>query len=89
MNTGEGLTDSGIALILKRLKKRAGVTGRTNPHAFRHGFAREFILNGGDIVVLSKLLGHNNINTTAAFYAIFTEDELAGMHAKFSPLSQF
>jgi integrase/recombinase XerD len=89
MNTGEGLTDSGIALILKRLKKRAGIQGRVNPHSFRHGFAREFILNGGDIVVLSKLLGHNNINTTAAFYAIFTEDELAQMHAQFSPLSKF
>jgi integrase/recombinase XerD len=87
MTTGQGLTEAGVALILKRLKKRAKITGRVNPHSFRHGFAREFILNGGDIVILSRLLGHQNINTTAAFYAIFTEDELKDLHEKFSPIS--
>lgn len=87
MNTGERLTESGVALILKRLKKRAGITGRVNPHSFRHGFAREFLMNGGDISILAKLLGHKNINTTAAFYAVFTEDELKTLHEQFSPMS--
>jgi site-specific recombinase XerD len=87
MNTGAGLTHSGVSLMLKRLKARAGITGRANAHAFRHNFAREFIINGGDISILAKILGHKSMTTTAAFYAIFTEDELSEIHAKFSPLN--
>lgn len=80
------LTASGIAQILKRLKKRAGVEGRVNPHSFRHAFAREYLKNGGDLVTLVRLLGHENTDTTAAFYALFTQDELAELHEKYSPL---
>lgn len=84
--TGKGLTDSGINQMLKRLKKRAGVRGRVNPHSFRHHFAREFILSGGDVVTLARLLGHTDIKTTTAYYAVFTEDELADLHRRHTPM---
>lgn len=84
--TGARLTESGINQLLKRLKARAGVTGRVNPHSFRHGFAREYLLNGGDLVTLARLLGHSDISTTAAYYAVFSQDELADLHEKHSPL---
>lgn len=74
--------------MIKRLKKRAGIKGRVNPHSFRHGFAVEYIKAGGDVATLAKLLGHRNINTTAAFYALFTQNELSEMHNKFSPLRE-
>jgi site-specific recombinase XerD len=86
MATEQRITGDGIAHILKRLKTKAGIDDSIYAHGFRHGFAREFILNGGDIGVLAKLMGHSNINTTAAYYAIFREDELKGMHTQFSPL---
>lgn len=86
MTTGEPLTESGVNQILKRLKDRAEVTGRVNPHSFRHGFAREYLRNGGDLVTLARLLGHRDISTTAAYYAVFANDELADFHEKFSPL---
>lgn len=86
MNTGEPLRAAGIYEILKRLKERAGVTGRINPHAFRHGFAREYIKSGGDVVTLAKILGHKDIRTTAEYYALFTDHELGEMHDRYSPV---
>lgn len=82
-NDGRPLTQSGVHEMLKRLKKRAGVRGRVNPHSFRHGFAREYIKGGGDISTLARLLGHADIQTTHVYYAIFSEDELQQMHDKY------
>lgn len=83
---GAKLTESGVNQMLARLKSRAGVTGRVNPHSFRHGFAREYLRNGGDLATLARLLGHSDISTTAAYYAVFSQDELADLHERFSPL---
>ena len=80
------LTKGGISQILKRLKKRGNVTGRANPHSFRNNFAREYLMNGGDLVTLSRLLGHEDIKVTAERYAVFSENELAEQHEKFSPI---
>lgn len=88
IETGRGLTVDGIAQIFKRLKKRAGVTGRVNPHAFRHHFAREYIRDGGDIATLAKLMGHSSIEMTSDYYAIFTESELKEFHEKHSPIKK-
>jgi len=62
------------------------VSGRCNPHSFRHNFAREYLRNGGDLATLAKLLGHSNISTTASYYAVFASDELAQFHERYSPL---
>lgn len=86
MESGKGLSMSGVHEILKRLKKRAKVKGRVNPHSFRHRFAREFIRNGGDISTLAKLLG-NSIQVSADYYAVFDEDELREIHDKYSPMN--
>lgn len=86
---GEPLTSWGVREILRRLKTRAGVTERANPHSFRHGFAREYIKAGGDVVTLAQLLGHKSVNTTAAYYAVFSANELAEMHEQKTPLKAF
>lgn len=88
MRTGQPLGDSGLNQLLKRLKKRANVNGRVNPHAFRHGFAREYIISGGDLSTLARLLGHSNVSITAAYYAVFSPDELAAFHEKHTPLNK-
>lgn len=86
LTTGEPLGTSGVDQTLRRLKKAAGVKGRVNPHSFRHAFAREYLRAGGDAIRLAKLLGHDSVDTTAAYYAIFTADELAESHEQLSPL---
>jgi integrase/recombinase XerD len=65
-----------IQQMLRRLKKKAGVTEICNPHSFRHAFARDSITRGLDLARTSRLLGHTNIKTTATYYAIFAVDEL-------------
>jgi len=86
MNDGNPLTASGIYQLLKRLKKKAHVRGRVNPHSFRHAFARTYLENGGDLVTLARLMGHNDVNVTANYYAVFSKTELAELHGKHSPL---
>jgi len=83
---GRRMSMSGLAQLLKRLAKRAGVTGRVNPHSFRHGFAREYLANGGDLGTLSQLMGHSDVSVTVASYAVFRDSELAVLHEKFSPV---
>ena len=81
------LTPNGVATMLSRRSKKAECTGPTNAHAFRHGFARHFLLNGGDIGPLADILGHESVETTKRFYGIFTLGELQTMHEKFSPVA--
>lgn len=86
LNTSEPLTGSAINQMLKRLKQRTNVRGRVNPHGFRHHFARHYLQSGGDLVTLARLLGHEDVNVTAQYYAVFSSDELADMQRKHSPL---
>ena len=83
---GTPLTRWGIQNMLKRLKKRAGVTGPASAHAFRHGFAINYLLNGGDLATLADLLGHKDIETTKRYYARFRQDQLREQHDRYSPV---
>jgi len=82
------LTPGGVAQMLKRRAKKAGVTGAVNPHSFRHFFAREYLMNGGDLGTLSDLLGHSSVEVTKASYAIFTIQELKEKHRRYSPVTK-
>lgn len=82
------LTEEGLKEMLRRLKKRSGVTGHVNPHSFRHGFAREWIRNGGDISTLARVLGHSDPAVTARFYSVFSDQELVEFHQRYSPVSR-
>lgn len=80
------LTVNGLRLLLNRLKRKAGIKGRVNPHAFRHAFARAYLSNGGDLATLSQLLGHKDISSTA-IYTQYVAEELAVLHGRYSPIS--
>jgi hypothetical protein len=62
--------------------------GRVNPHAFRHAFAREHILNGGDLGPVSEMMGHTQIAVPKLFYAVFQADELRAWHEAYCPVSR-
>lgn len=87
LKNGEQLMTSGINQILQRLRERAGVEGICNPHSFRHAFARQYLLNGGDLATLSDLLGHADVGVTKRFYSIFYVEELRQQHDRFSPVA--
>jgi site-specific recombinase XerD len=85
---GEVITTQGVREMLRRLKTSARVEGPCNPHAFRHGFAREYLLSGGDMGTLADILGHADIATTWQSYAIFRTAELAEKHSRHSPIAR-
>ncbi|MDL2212210.1 tyrosine-type recombinase/integrase [Erysipelotrichaceae bacterium OttesenSCG-928-M19] len=44
------------------------------PHCFRHYFAKSFLKNGGDSLVLQQLLGHESSKTTELYVKMDEED---------------
>lgn len=65
---GKPITPRGVSQALQQFGKRYGIRKEVmHPHGFRHFFAKEFLKNGGDITLLSDLLGHENLGTTAIY----------------------
>ena len=80
------LTTYGVRMVLKRLKKIAGVSGFVNPHSFRHAFAKRAILRGISDSVLANLMGHTDIKTTHNAYLIYRTQESQDAHRRYSSL---
>lgn len=53
--------------LLKRLRDRAGLTCRVSAHTFRHTYAVNYLLAGGDVYLLKELLGHSTVTTTEGY----------------------
>jgi integrase/recombinase XerD len=81
---GTGLTYHGIQQILKRLKARAGLERRCSPHTFRHTFARNYLVNGGDVFSLQQILGHTTLDMVRRYVSL-ADTDVAGRHDLASP----
>ena len=58
------LTKNGVTLLFRRIRERAGMTGkRISPHIFRHSFAIRYLVLGNDPFSLQELLGHEDMTT--------------------------
>jgi site-specific recombinase XerD len=83
---GLPLTKSGIQQMMRRIGRRAGITGvRCSPHTFRHTFAKYYLLNGGDIFSLQKMLGHSSLGSVRVYLELFAVD-VKRQHQRFSPV---
>jgi len=60
--------------LVKEYAKKAGIQRRIFPHMFRHGFAVNFLNNGGTIPALKGILGHSNIEDTMIYLRITSAD---------------
>lgn len=78
------LTTVGLYQIIRAIGRVVGITGRFNPHSFRHGLARSLLQRGLDLGRVSRILGHSDEKVTAQFYGVFSQQELADAHAKYS-----
>ena len=58
---------------------------KTSAHLYRHTFAKKWILNGGDIFRLQKLLGHSDLAVVKEYVNMFSKDLSIGFD-KFNPL---
>lgn len=81
---GGALGSRGVQQVFKRLKARAGIPGRCSPHTLRHTFARAYLLNGGDVFSLQRMLGHSTLDMVKRYVAL-ADTDLAARHRTASP----
>lgn len=53
--------------LVKEIANRARVSREVTPHVLRHTFATLFLQKGGSLAALSKILGHDRLETTAIY----------------------
>jgi len=67
------LSDHGLALIIKKLARRARFARPVNPHSIRHSFATHLLDNGCDLKSVQEMLGHKNLQTTEIYTHVSLE----------------
>ena len=77
------LTSECIQRAYREAKKRARITKYGGVHTLRHCFATHMLYMGGtDLVSLQRMLGHNNLQTTARYLQM----SVNGNGARHNPL---
>ena len=70
---GQQLVKSTCYHKLYEYNKKRGVE-TTGIHRYRHTFAKQWILNGGNVVSLSQLLGHSSLEITQNYIHLLVSD---------------
>lgn len=73
---GKRLKEAGLYWAVKRLAKRAGVTGPCSPHQWRHAFGRRMAERRMNLGTLSQVMGHTSSKVTVDHYGQFAVDDL-------------
>ncbi len=84
---GRPLSPTAVYKGIRSLGARAGISGvRCSPHTFRHTFATRYLLLGGDLLTLARLLGHSphSLEVTQRYVTLLDAD-LRAAHRRFSP----
>lgn len=85
--TEEKLTTKALQSALYDYNRKRGVE-KTSAHALRHTFAKIYIMNGGDVLRLQKILGHSTLEMTRHYVNLFGADLKKG-YDDVVPLSGF
>lgn len=70
---GEIMNNSTLGHNMNDYNRKRGV-GKTGLHRWRHTFAKKYILNGGDIFRLQKILGHSDMTIVRNYVNMFSND---------------
>jgi site-specific recombinase XerD len=64
--------------VVKRLGQQAGIRGvRCSPHDCRHTYAVSYLRAGGNIMSLSRLMGHSSVTITERYLRQFSAEDAA------------
>ena len=61
-----GIGDRMVRVRLREIGRRANIDG-VHPHTLRHSFARGVLDEGGNLVDIAAVLGHNSLRTTQRY----------------------
>jgi integrase/recombinase XerD len=81
---GEKASDRTYQQLVRRYNIKRNVN-RTSIHVFRHTFAKQWILNSGDIARLQSIMGHSSLSVTNEYLQMFGQDLQADFD-RFNPL---
>lgn len=76
------LTPRSVQRIVEKYVKKMGLPIKATPHALRHSFATDLLINGADIRSVQEMLGHSSISTTQ-IYTHVTNKHLREVHKSF------
>jgi len=84
--TSEGITlkDSSVETLFIKLAKKTGI--RVHPHLLRHTFATMWLKNGGDSLMLQRLLGHTTLMMTNRYCQAVGCYDAVEAHRQYSPI---
>lgn len=71
-----------ISYMIKKYSKRAKIKKNISPHSLRHTFATNFIKQGGNVMHLKEILGHESVSTSQIYITLALKDVEKAM-AKF------
>ena len=72
--TGDHYSVRSIQTVLQMAKKKVGVLKPGGMHSLRHSFATHLLDKGIDVVMIQKLLGHNDLKTTLRYLHVTNKD---------------
>lgn len=73
---GGQMTTRGVAGQIQKWAGKYGIPPQVaHPHSFRHLFAIEFLKRNNNIALLSDLLGHESVDTTAIYLRLSAEEQ--------------
>ena len=81
-----GLTERSITDKVYTWSKKAGL--KLHPHSFRHHFAEQLLEKGVPLTVVSALLGHENLETTARYLGLRPESLREAVDKLAEPLKE-
>lgn len=79
---GEKLSENGIKKAIANYNRSRNVE-KTSVHLFRHTFAKKWIVDGGDLLQLEKMLGQSSLKMVQHYSNLYASDikEQAEKHA--------
>lgn len=83
---GTGLKASSLETAFRHLSRKTGIA--VHPHLLRHTFATMWLKNGGDSLMLQRLLGHTTLMMTNRYCQAVGSYEAIESHKRYSPVDR-